>query len=48
MNLFEFEGHRPTVHPEAFVAPTAWVDTNPSYYAELAQRHRAGVAPVLD
>lgn len=23
MNLFEFEGRRPTVHPEAFVAPTA-------------------------
>ena len=23
MNLFEFEGKRPTVHPEAFVAPTA-------------------------
>jgi carbonic anhydrase/acetyltransferase-like protein (isoleucine patch superfamily) len=23
MHLFEFEGKRPTVHPEAFVAPTA-------------------------
>lgn len=23
MNLFEFEGKRPTVHPDAFVAPTA-------------------------
>ncbi|MFL6060324.1 MAG: gamma carbonic anhydrase family protein [Marmoricola sp.] len=23
MNLFEFEGKRPTVHPEAFIAPTA-------------------------
>ncbi|ANH37932.1 2,3,4,5-tetrahydropyridine-2,6-dicarboxylate N-acetyltransferase [Nocardioides dokdonensis FR1436] len=23
MNLFEFEGKRPTVHPEAWVAPTA-------------------------
>ena len=23
MNLFEFEGKRPSVHPEAFVAPTA-------------------------
>ncbi|MBW8750821.1 MAG: gamma carbonic anhydrase family protein [Propionibacteriales bacterium] len=23
MNLFAFEGRRPTVHPEAFVAPTA-------------------------
>lgn len=23
MQLFEFEGRRPTVHPEAFVAPTA-------------------------
>ena len=23
VNLFEFEGKRPTVHPEAFVAPTA-------------------------
>jgi carbonic anhydrase/acetyltransferase-like protein (isoleucine patch superfamily) len=23
VNLFEFEGRRPTVHPEAFVAPTA-------------------------
>jgi carbonic anhydrase/acetyltransferase-like protein (isoleucine patch superfamily) len=23
-----------------------WVDGNPSYYAELAQRHRTGVAPV--
>ncbi|MGZ4489024.1 MAG: gamma carbonic anhydrase family protein [Nocardioides sp.] len=23
MNLFEFEGKRPVVHPEAFVAPTA-------------------------
>lgn len=23
MNLFEFEGKRPAVHPEAFVAPTA-------------------------
>lgn len=23
MNLFEFEGRRPNVHPEAFVAPTA-------------------------
>ena len=23
MNLFEFEGKRPNVHPEAFVAPTA-------------------------
>ena len=96
VNLFEFEGRRPTVHPEAFVAPTAtpildgarlgagslvaagstvspgteipagvlaagaparvrkpiegtaaqpWVNGNPSYYAELAQRHRAGVAP---
>lgn len=23
MNLFEFEGRRPVVHPEAFIAPTA-------------------------
>ena len=23
MNLFEFEGKSPTIHPEAFVAPTA-------------------------
>lgn len=23
MNLYEFEGKRPTVHPEAFIAPTA-------------------------
>jgi carbonic anhydrase/acetyltransferase-like protein (isoleucine patch superfamily) len=23
VNLFEFEGKRPTIHPEAFVAPTA-------------------------
>lgn len=23
MNVFEFEGKRPTIHPEAFVAPTA-------------------------
>jgi carbonic anhydrase/acetyltransferase-like protein (isoleucine patch superfamily) len=27
-------------------AAQQWVDGNPSYYAELAQRHRAGVAPV--
>lgn len=23
-----------------------WVETNPSYYAELAQRHRSGIRPV--
>lgn len=23
-----------------------WVDANPTYYAELAQRHRAGITPV--
>jgi carbonic anhydrase/acetyltransferase-like protein (isoleucine patch superfamily) len=25
-----------------------WVDSNPSYYAELAQRHRAGVSEVTE
>ena len=25
-----------------------WVEMNPSYYAELAQRHRAGITPVAD
>jgi carbonic anhydrase/acetyltransferase-like protein (isoleucine patch superfamily) len=25
-----------------------WVETNPSYYAELAQRHRAGVSEVAE
>jgi carbonic anhydrase/acetyltransferase-like protein (isoleucine patch superfamily) len=25
-----------------------WVDTNPSYYAELAQRHRSGVAEIVE
>ncbi|HSV38527.1 MAG TPA: gamma carbonic anhydrase family protein [Nocardioidaceae bacterium] len=25
-----------------------WVDANPPYYAELAQRHRAGVKPLED
>jgi carbonic anhydrase/acetyltransferase-like protein (isoleucine patch superfamily) len=29
-------------------AAQQWVDGNPSYYAELAQRHRAGVAPVTE
>ena len=41
MHLIEFEGKRPTVHPEAFVAEL-WVAGNPSYYVELAQRHRLG------
>jgi carbonic anhydrase/acetyltransferase-like protein (isoleucine patch superfamily) len=25
-----------------------WVEMNPSYYAELAQRHRAGIAEILE
>jgi len=25
-----------------------WVETNPSYYAELAQRHRAGISEVAE
>jgi hypothetical protein len=23
-----------------------WVEANPPYYAELARRHRAGIAPI--
>ena len=26
--------------------PLDWVSTNPAYYAELAQRHRAGITQI--
>ena len=48
VNLFEFEGKRPHVHPEAFVAPTAALIGDVTVEKGASVWYRAGTTPITN
>ncbi len=52
MRLYSFEGRRPRLHADAFIAPTATligdVTVEAGAYQALARRHLAGLQPIAE